>query len=171
MNNRATRTALLCLLAISLQRTAATAADSRPNILLIVGDDMGYADIGIHGCKDIPTPNIDRLANSGTRCTNGYVSGPYCSPTRAGLLTGRYQTRFGHEFNPAGDAMENPAAKKKGKGKKANTVAADDEEKKTLADIKAARPGLPYETRYGAKTGAWTTDMFIEAVYKSLTAK
>ncbi len=73
---------------------------TRPNILVIVGDDMGYADVGVHGCQDIPTPHLDGLAASGVRCTNGYVSGPYCSPTRAGLLTGRYQTRFGHEFNP-----------------------------------------------------------------------
>ena len=56
----------------------------QPNIIVIVGDDMGYADIGVHGCKDIPTPNLDALANAGVRCTNGYVSGPYCSPTRAG---------------------------------------------------------------------------------------
>jgi arylsulfatase A-like enzyme len=63
---------------------------------------MGYADVGFQGCKDIPTPNLDALAASGVRFTNGYVSGPYCSPTRAGLLTGRYQTRFGHEFNPGG---------------------------------------------------------------------
>src|SRR5207244_3275691 len=76
--------------------------ERKPNILVIVGDDMGYADVGFHGCKDIPTPNLDALAKGGVRCTNGYVSGPYCSPTRAGLLTGRYQQRFGHEFNPAG---------------------------------------------------------------------
>src|SRR5688572_6918571 len=75
---------------------------SRPNILFIVGDDMGYADLGFHGCKDIPTPNLDALAAAGVRFTSGYVSGPYCSPTRAGLLTGRYQSRFGHEFNPDG---------------------------------------------------------------------
>lgn len=75
--------------------------DSRPpNILLIVGDDMGYADVGFHGCTDIPTPHLDSLARSGVICSQGYVSGPYCSPTRAGLLTGRYQQRFGHEFNP-----------------------------------------------------------------------
>lgn len=74
----------------------------RPNILIIVGDDMGYADVGFHGCKDIPTPHLDALAKSGVRFTNGYVTGPYCSPTRAGLLTGRYQQRFGHEFNPGG---------------------------------------------------------------------
>lgn len=75
-------------------------AEGKPNIVVIVGDDMGYADVGVHGCQDIPTPHIDSIANAGVRCTNGYVSGPYCSPTRAGLLTGRYQQRFGHEFNP-----------------------------------------------------------------------
>ena len=73
-----------------------------PNIVLIVSDDMGYADIGIHGSQDISTPNIDELARGGTRFTDAYVSGPYCSPTRAGLMTGRYQERFGHEFNPDG---------------------------------------------------------------------
>jgi hypothetical protein len=83
-------------------------AATKPNILLMVGDDMGYADVGFHGCRDIPTPNLDALAASGVRFTSGYVSGPYCSPTRAGLLTGRYQTRFGHEFNPdgAGDRLQ-----------------------------------------------------------------
>src|SRR5437867_7242246 len=83
----------------------ASPADARPparqpNVVILLADDMGYADAGFQGCKDIPTPNIDSLAKNGVRCTNGYVSGPYCSPTRAGLLTGRYQTRFGHEFNP-----------------------------------------------------------------------
>src|SRR5262249_8529190 len=79
--------------------SVARAQRKPPNIVVIVTDDMGYADIGIHGCKDIPTPNIDALARSGIRFTNAYVSGPYCSPTRAGLLTGRYPQRFGHEFN------------------------------------------------------------------------
>jgi arylsulfatase A-like enzyme len=79
-----------------------TATAATPNVLVIVGDDMGYSDIGVHGCKDIPTPNIDALAAAGVRCTSGYVSGTYCSPTRAGLLTGRYQNRFGHEYNPGG---------------------------------------------------------------------
>jgi arylsulfatase A-like enzyme len=80
---------------------ALLAADARkPNILVIVADDLGYGDIGVHGGKDVPTPNIDALAASGVRCNNGYVSAPYCSPSRAGFLTGRYQTRFGHEFNP-----------------------------------------------------------------------
>lgn len=74
----------------------------RPNIVVIVADDLGYADIGCQGCKDIPTPNIDSLAANGVRFTNGYASCPVCSPTRAGLMTGRYQQRFGHEFNPGG---------------------------------------------------------------------
>ncbi len=86
---------------IWLAPAAAVAADARkPNILIIVSDDHGYADVGFHGCSDIPTPNLDSLAKNGVRFSNGYVSGPYCSPTRAGLLTGRYQQRFGHEFNP-----------------------------------------------------------------------
>ena len=88
-------------LLLLLLASALCAAD-RPNILVIVGDDMGYADVGFHGCKDIPTPHLDALAAAGVRCTNGYVTGPYCSPTRAGLLTGRQQNRFGHEYNPGG---------------------------------------------------------------------
>ncbi len=80
---------------------APTAAiPQRPNILVILSDDQGYADTGFQGSKDIPTPNLDALAQSGLHCTNGYVSHPYCSPSRAGLMTGRYQARFGHEHNP-----------------------------------------------------------------------
>ncbi len=92
----------LVLALFGLLTFAAGAAEGRPNILFIVGDDMGYADVGFHGCREIPTPNLDALAASGVRFTSGYVSGPYCSPTRAALLTGRNQSRFGHEFNPAG---------------------------------------------------------------------
>ncbi len=76
-------------------------SDDRPNFLVIVADDLGYADVGFQGCKDIPTPHLDSLAKNGVKCTNGYVSHPFCSPTRAGLLSGRYQQRFGHENNPA----------------------------------------------------------------------
>jgi len=75
-------------------------AVSKPNIIIILADDLGYADLGVHGCKDIHTPHIDSIAKNGIRCTNGYASSPTCSPSRAGLLTGRYQQRFGHEFNP-----------------------------------------------------------------------
>jgi len=67
---------------------------------VILADDLGYADVGFNGCADIPTPHIDSLARDGARFTSGYVSHPYCSPTRAGLLSGRYQQRFGHEANP-----------------------------------------------------------------------
>jgi len=102
---------LVALLAFPISAWAA--ADGKPNIVVIVGDDMGYADIGVHGCMDIPTPNIDSLAADGVRCTSGYVSGPYCSPTRAGLLTGRYQTRFGHEFNPGGAPGQGPKKKQR----------------------------------------------------------
>jgi arylsulfatase A-like enzyme len=76
------------------------AVQGRPNIIVITSDDMGYADIGCHGCKDIATPNIDSIAQKGVRFTNGYVSAPECSPSRAGLMTGRYQQRFGYEYNP-----------------------------------------------------------------------
>jgi arylsulfatase A-like enzyme len=94
----ATRLAAGLALACSLQLTSA--GQSKPaNVVLIVTDDMGYADIGLHGGREIPTPNIDALMKSGTRFTDAYVTGPYCSPTRAGLLTGRYPQRFGHEFN------------------------------------------------------------------------
>jgi arylsulfatase A-like enzyme len=76
----------------------------RPNIILIVADDLGYADLGCQNLsKDVRTPYIDSLAANGVRCTNAYVSGTVCSPTRAGLLTGRYQQRFGHELNPGPD--------------------------------------------------------------------
>jgi arylsulfatase A-like enzyme len=86
---------------LALVAVVAGAADApRPNILLIVADDLGYNDVGFQSCRDIPTPNLDQLAASGVRCTNGYVSYPVCSPSRAGFLTGRYQQRFGHEFNP-----------------------------------------------------------------------
>jgi arylsulfatase A-like enzyme len=93
------RLVLIAAIAFSCPMLDVRAQARRPNIVVIVADDMGYADIGVHGSKDIPTPNIDALAKSGVRFTDAYVSGPYCSPTRAGLLTGRYPQRFGHEFN------------------------------------------------------------------------
>ncbi|MGH7677691.1 MAG: sulfatase [Gemmatimonadaceae bacterium] len=89
----------LLLLALLVGAGESLAAQARPNIVVIVADDMGYADIGPYGVKDIPTPNLDALAASGVRFTDAYVTGPYCSPTRAGLMTGRYPQRFGHEFN------------------------------------------------------------------------
>lgn len=70
-----------------------------PNVIIIMADDMGYGDVGFNGCKDIPTPNIDKIAKSGVVFTSGHVSFAVCSPSRAGLLTGRYSQRFGYERN------------------------------------------------------------------------
>ncbi len=75
-------------------------AAERPNVIVIVADDLGFSDVGFNGCKEIPTPHLDALASSGVVFDQGYASHPYCSPSRAGLLTGRYQQRFGHECNP-----------------------------------------------------------------------
>lgn len=93
---------LAILLLAALWTPAALAAEqtAKPNIIVILADDLGWGEIGAQGNKQIPTPNIDSIASGGVKFTEGYVSGPYCSPTRAGLLTGRYQTRFGHEWNP-----------------------------------------------------------------------
>ena len=66
---------------------------------------MGYAGLGVQGCRDIPTPNMDSIARGGVRFTQGYVSCPLCSPTRAGLMTGRYGQRFGYEMNPGPAAV------------------------------------------------------------------
>ena len=73
---------------------------SKPNIIVIMADDLGYADVGFNGCTDIPTPNIDRIAKNGVVCTNGYTTYSVCGPSRAGFITGRYQQRFGFERNP-----------------------------------------------------------------------
>jgi arylsulfatase A-like enzyme len=78
-------------------RIAAQPASDRPNVVLIITDDMGYADLGAYGAKDIRTPNIDRLAREGVRFTDFYANGTTCSPTRAGLISGRYQQRYGVE--------------------------------------------------------------------------
>jgi arylsulfatase A-like enzyme len=79
---------------------AAAANETKPNLVVIMTDDMGYADTGFNGCKDIPTPNIDRIARNGVRCTSGYVAYPVCGPSRAAFMTGRYGQRFGFERNP-----------------------------------------------------------------------
>ena len=91
---------ILISISAVLVSTVFAATAPRPNILLIVSDDHGFADVGFHGSKEVPTPHLDRLARGGVIFTNGTVSHPFCSPTRAGLMTGRYQHRFGHEQNP-----------------------------------------------------------------------
>lgn len=75
------------------------AAEAKPNIIWIVSDDCGYNEFSFNGSKT-PTPRIDSIATGGVTMTNGYVTAPVCSPTRAGLLTGRYQQRFGYYANP-----------------------------------------------------------------------
>jgi arylsulfatase A-like enzyme len=79
---------------------ADNAPRGKPNIIVIVADDLGYREVACTGQQPIPTPRIQSIAKNGVAFTNGYVTCPVCSPTRAGLITGRYQQRFGHEFNP-----------------------------------------------------------------------
>ena len=92
-----------------------------PNLIVIMTDDQGYADVGFNGCKDIPTPNIDKIATQGVRFTDGYVTFPVCSPSRAGFITGRYQDRFGYTTNPTIDP--------------GNPIAGLPLEEETMADI------------------------------------
>lgn len=80
-------------------RQSRESIDTRPNIIVILADDLGYNDVGYTGATDIQTPNIDTLAAEGVRFTNGYVTRPYCGPSRAGLLAGVHQARFGMENN------------------------------------------------------------------------
>lgn len=96
--------ALLGLVFLVSQTVAQTAAATRrPNIVLLYADDAGYADFGFQAdcAEDMAglTPHIDSIAKAGVTLTNAYMSGCVCSPSRAGMMTGRYQTRFGHEFN------------------------------------------------------------------------
>lgn len=83
------------------------AADERPNVIVILCDDLGYGDVGIYGSTKFKTPNIDKLAASGARLTHFYTPYPYCAPTRASLQTGRYPARFGLTTNPTPDAGVN----------------------------------------------------------------
>ncbi len=82
--------------------------DRAPNVIVLLADDLGYGELGCQGNSEIPTPHIDSLAKNGVRFTSAYVTGPNCSPSRAGLLTGRTPTRFGYEFNPIGEKNELP---------------------------------------------------------------
>lgn len=80
----------------------------KPNVIVILADDLGYGELGFQGHSDFATPHLDSIAKSGVRFTNGYVSAPFCCPSRAGLMTGRYQTRFGHEMNVVGKKNLDP---------------------------------------------------------------
>jgi arylsulfatase A-like enzyme len=89
---------LIALLALAVAGCKSTPARP-PNAICIVVDDLGYADLGAQGSHDVVTPHIDALARDGVRFTAGYVTSPQCSPSRAGLLTGRYPNRYGFEYN------------------------------------------------------------------------
>ena len=93
---------LASLLALVLAACSAFGQDAKPprkpNILLILVDDLGYADLGCYGSKDIRTPNIDRLAKDGVRLTDNYAAAAVCTPTRASLITGRYPQRSGFDW-------------------------------------------------------------------------
>ena len=93
------------LLSSSVFVSPALPQTAPPNIIVILADDLGYGDVGFNGCSDIPTPNIDSLAANGALCTNGYATHPVCSPSRAAIMTGRYQQRFGHELSPTYDTL------------------------------------------------------------------
>lgn len=84
---------------LALSRGGVTDAADKPNLVIFYADDLGWGETGCQGHQDIPTPSIDSIAANGIRFTQGYVAATYCSPSRAGLMTGRYPTRFGHEFN------------------------------------------------------------------------
>lgn len=102
----------LLMLRFPFDATEARSAETLrpPNLLLIVVDDLGYGELGCQGNSQIPTPHIDSLAREGVRLTSGYVTASFCSASRAGLITGRYQTRFGHELNPVGRQNLDPDA-------------------------------------------------------------
>jgi arylsulfatase A-like enzyme len=106
MRNWLTPLLLISLLGCGNQQPEQQAATEPPNIVVIVADDLGYNDLGVYGSEIIKSPNIDKLAADGVRLTDGYVAAAVCSPSRAGLYTGRYQPRFGYEYNPSGHDEE-----------------------------------------------------------------
>ena len=101
--NNATRKSLVVLSCLLLSGPTCVFATEKPNIIVFMADDMGYADAGFTGSQDIQTPNLDKLAASGVVFRQGYANHPFCGPTRAALLSGLYQHRFGFETNPAYD--------------------------------------------------------------------
>ncbi|MCL4139596.1 UNVERIFIED_CONTAM: hypothetical protein GTU68_030558 [Idotea baltica] len=84
----------------------------RPNILVILCDDLGYSDVGFNGAKDIKTPALDQLAKNGTIFSSAYVAHPFCGPSRTSLMTGRYSHKIGAQFNlpPNSDTIDKGVA-------------------------------------------------------------
>jgi arylsulfatase A-like enzyme len=99
-------TGLVCVSGAATQGTKEATKVAKPNILLLVGDDIGWGDIGCYGSTQIPTPNLDRLAKEGMRFSSGYATAALCSPSRAALLTGRYQQRNSLENNRTAESKE-----------------------------------------------------------------
>src|SRR4030095_2519058 len=104
---------ILIALVIELSSAASTLAQqkprtvlNKPNVVLIIMDDLGYGDIGSYGVRDAQTPNLDRLAREGVRLTNACANGANCTPTRAALISGRYQQRVGLEWPLASDEQD-----------------------------------------------------------------
>lgn len=98
----------IAAIVLFLTATAGVAAQpaTRPNVVLVIADDLGWGDLGSYGSPIMRTPRLDRLAAGGVRFTAAYVAAAVCSPSRAGLMTGRYPQRHGYEFNTSGRDVE-----------------------------------------------------------------
>ena len=103
MNAKAIAVAILAALAVAERAPGAEPA-RKPNVVLILADDMGYGELGCFGHPHFKTPHLDRMAAEGARLTQFNCPMPFCAPTRASLLTGRYPFRCGMTTNPAPDA-------------------------------------------------------------------
>ncbi|MGM0530882.1 MAG: sulfatase-like hydrolase/transferase [Bacteroidota bacterium] len=91
---------ILGITSCDLAQSSSDSDNDKPNIVVLLVDDAGYADFGFNGSQDLETPNIDKLAQNGVVFSDAHVSATVCGPSRAGLITGRYQQRFGFECNP-----------------------------------------------------------------------
>jgi arylsulfatase B len=110
MNHKVLRLVILAAAVCVTLAARASAGDAppRPNVVVLLADDLGYGELGCQGNPEIPTPHIDSIAAAGVRFTAGYVTASYCSPSRAGLMTGRFPSRFGYELNPIGAGNSDP---------------------------------------------------------------
>ncbi|SNR31331.1 Arylsulfatase A [Lutibacter agarilyticus] len=139
---------ITCLIGI-LTLSNIIIAQEKPNIIVILSDDAGYADFGFQGSEIMKTPHLDKLASEGMKFKQAYVTAAVCGPSRAGLLTGRYQQRFGFEENNVSGYMS-------------ESCLADDEmglplDQKTIGDYMKS---LGYSTGYFGKWHQGSTDRF-----------
>ena len=100
------RIAAATVLFLTAAGVAAAQPPERPNVVLVIADDLGYGDLASYGSPIMRTPRLDRLAGEGVRFTAAYVPAAVCSPSPAGLMTGRYPQRHGYEFNTSGRGVE-----------------------------------------------------------------